>query len=298
MTHARKSENVKKKCNRLLPAILITAITLTFGLTEKELWAGGNHHKPIVENLEVAEIYFELNNTDGDLGIHGKIDGGPWEKIWIKDSNHRPIMKVTAKGRLRKQAVTELFFESAEPTFDELAPQDFFNRFPEGTYRIYGLPQEGKLLVGQSEIRHVMPAPPDGITVSGTPLVLADIDCEMEAPLVGRETNGDVIISWAPVVDSHPDLGEEGDIEVARYQLVVEMDVDLNGDEFESVYSVDLPPDVTSMTVPAAFINLGLDEDGEGEYKFEILVKEDEGGNQTATESCFAIGEIGQNEDK
>jgi hypothetical protein len=50
------------------------------------------------------------------------------------------------------------------------------------------------------------------------------------------------------------------------------------------VYSVVLPPDVTSMTVPAAFINLG-----EGEYKFEILVKEEEGGNQTATESRFVI---------
>jgi hypothetical protein len=50
------------------------------------------------------------------------------------------------------------------------------------------------------------------------------------------------------------------------------------------VYSVDLPSGATSMTVPAAFINLA-----EGEYKFEILVKEEEGGNQTATESCFAI---------
>ena len=72
-------------------------------------------------------------------------------------------MQVTAKGRLKQQAVTELFFESAEPTFDELDPEDFFKRFPEGIYRIYGKPQEGKLLVGKSLIRHVMPAPPDGI---------------------------------------------------------------------------------------------------------------------------------------
>ena len=46
--------------------------------------------QPMVEKLEEAELYFELNNTDGDLGIHGKIDGGPWTKIGIKDSKGTP----------------------------------------------------------------------------------------------------------------------------------------------------------------------------------------------------------------
>ena len=275
---------------RMLAIFSVPVITLFLGAATPQVWAGGkHHHKPRVQKLEEADIYFELNNTDGDLGIHGKIDGGPWTKIWIKDPKRRQMMKVTAKGRLKRQAVTELFFESAEPTFDELDPVDFFKRFPEGIYKIYGWPQEGRLLVGQSEIRHVMPAPPDGIMVSGTPIVLDEVDCEDEAPIVERDINGDIVISWDPVEDSHPDIGEAGDIEVARYQLVVEMDVDLNGDEFESVYSVDLPPNVTSMTVPADFIDLGIDDEGEGEYKFEILVKEEEGGNQTATESCFAI---------
>jgi hypothetical protein len=261
-------------------------ITLILGVAATGLWAGDYDHKSWFQQLEEAELYFELNNTDGDLGIHGKIDGGPWTKIWIKDPNHRVMMTVTANGRLRRQAVTELFFESAEPTFDELAPKDFFKRFPEGIYKIYGWPQEGKFLVGKSEIRHVMPAPPDGIEISGTEIDLDKVDCEVEAPVVTPKDNGDVIISWDNVDSSHPTIGDPGDIEVALYQLVVEMEV---GDEFESVYSVDLPPDVTSMTVPAAFINLGLDDEGEGEFKYEILVKEEEGGNQTATESCFAV---------
>ena len=127
--------------------------------------------------------------------------------------------------------------------------------------------------------------------ISGTSIVLDDVNCEDAAPLVEREENGDIIISWDSVENSHPSIGEAGDIEVALYQLVVEVELELDGDEFESVYSVDLPPDVTAMTVPAAFIDLGLDDEGEGEFKFEILVKEEEGGNQTATESCFAIGE-------
>ena len=290
MTHTRHKRNEMTRSIRLLPVILVVAITLTLGVAATGLCAGGHHHSPWFEKLEEAELYFELNNTDGDLGIHGKIDGGPWTKIWIKDPNHREMMTVTSKGRLRRQAVTELFFESAEPTFDKLAPEDFFKRFPEGNYKIYGWPQKGKLLVGKSEIRHVIPAPPDGIEISGTLINLKTVDCEDEetVPEVTPEGNGDVIISWDDVESSHPTIGDAGDIEVALYQLVVEMEV---GDEFESVLSIDLPPDVTSMTVPAAFIELALDGDGEGEFKFEILVKEEEGGNQTATESCFAIGE-------
>jgi hypothetical protein len=28
-----------------------------------------------------AELFFELNDTDGDLGIHASIDGGPYVKL-------------------------------------------------------------------------------------------------------------------------------------------------------------------------------------------------------------------------
>ena len=48
--------------------------------------------------------------------------------------------------------------------------------------------------------------------------------------------------------------------------------------------SVDLPPSVTELEVPAGFIALG------DELKFEILVRE-ASGNQTAEESCFEIEE-------
>jgi hypothetical protein len=274
----------------ILFVFMIAAITLIWGAAANELWAGeGRYHYPWFEEFEEADIYFELNNTDGDLGIHGKVDGGPWKRIWLKDSTHRQLMNVTARGRLKKQGVTELFFESAEPRFTELPPKAFFNRFPEGVYKIYGISEDGKLLVGKSLIRHVMPAPPDGISINGTDVNLQEVNCEAEenVPVVEPDDDGNIVISWEEVTESHPEIGEEGDIEVALYQLVVEFEVP--GEEFESVYSVFLPPDVTSMTVPGELIGLGLDDDGEGEFKYEILVKDEEGGNQTATESCFLV---------
>ena len=86
-----------------------------------------------------AHVFFELNNTDGDLGIHALIDGDPWKRMRIEVQNERKILDVKVRGRLRRQGLTEIFFESAEPTFDDLAPEEFFDRFPEGTYEIEGV---------------------------------------------------------------------------------------------------------------------------------------------------------------
>lgn len=33
--------------------------------------------------FSVADVYFELYDTDGDLGIHALIDGEPWKKLEI-----------------------------------------------------------------------------------------------------------------------------------------------------------------------------------------------------------------------
>jgi hypothetical protein len=255
-------------------------------------------------DFEEAELYFELNDTDGDLGFHGKADGGPWKNIWIKDSDHNLLMKVVARGSLRLQAVTELFFESAEPTFDELDPEEFFARFPEGEYKIFGWSQENELLLGTSEIRHVMPAQPGFtpvvavaendeddfeiiIDINGEKDTVIKEECDDEdeafAPTeVTLDENGNVVISWPAVTTSHPTIGEPGDIEVRRYQGVVEVEID----DFEAVYSVDLSPSQRSFTVPGAFFASG---DEETVYKYEVVVQEDEGGNQTAVESCFVV---------
>ena len=68
--------------------------------------------------FDVAEIFFELNDTDGDLGIHALIDGDPWKRLTIEDQRERKVLNVFVRGRLKRQGLTEFFFESAEPPFE------------------------------------------------------------------------------------------------------------------------------------------------------------------------------------
>ena len=63
--------------------------------------------------------------------------------------------------------MTENFFESAEPTFDELTPEEFFLRFPEGPYKISGRATDGRKLESIDEFTHLMPAPPENIDGAG-----------------------------------------------------------------------------------------------------------------------------------
>ncbi|MGD8693580.1 MAG: hypothetical protein PVI74_06990, partial [Syntrophobacterales bacterium] len=186
------------------------------------------------------------------------------------------------------------FFESAEPTFDELTPEQFFRRFPEGMYEIEGRTLEGDELESEDLFRHVMPAQPglqiDGsvqIQVGGETDTIIKGKCDDESPLYDPvEVSGDtVLIDWDAVTTSHPTIGDPGDIEVALYQIVLEVELEVDGEEFTSVLSVNLPPDMTEWTVPEEFIALG------DEFKYEILVKEATGGNQTAVESCFIVEE-------
>ena len=270
----------------MLPVFLVAVLALILGAAVPGVWAEDDENE-----FEVAELFFELNNTDGDLGIHALVDGGPWKYLKIEDTNERGILRVSASGRLRRQGLTELFFESAEPTFDELSPRRFFRRFPEGEYEIEGITLEGEELENEVELTHLMPAPADGITLyEGGPVIdLEVVDCD-EGPV--PVVSSPVIISWDPVTHSHPELGRTDEpVDIVNYEVVVEVEwemmVDGELEEFTSVFSIILPPDQTSVTIPQELIELGLEE-AEGEFKYEILARE-ASYNQTAIESCFVV---------
>lgn len=220
------------------------------------------------EPFDVAKLFFQLNDTDGDLGIHAIIDGEPWKKLEIEDPNERMMLGIWTIGRLRKQGLTELRFESAEPNFEELSPEQFFKRFPAGKYEIGGLTLDGLELESTVRITHVMPAPPQ-LRVAG---MSATPGCEN--PLLVSEP---VTISWDPVTKSHPTIGKSGAINVVRYELAVERE-----EPTTLILTVEVPPKINSLTIPMGLFN------SEDEIKFQVLAT-DRGGNETSSESCFVV---------
>lgn len=235
------------------------------------------------EPFAVANVFFELNNSDGDLGIHALIDGDPWKNLEIEDSKEHEILNINLRGRLRRQGLTELFFESAEPPFESddpgevtLTPERFFRRFPEGEYEISGITLKGDELESTAIVTHLIPAPPMiSMSDSDSGPVVVPEDCD-EDP--GPSVSDPIIVSWAPVTLSHPDLGRMNEpIVVKNYELVVEQEDPLPPVKF----SVILPPDVTSVELPSGLL-------AAGDAKIEVLVREDSD-NQTATESCFEV---------
>jgi hypothetical protein len=264
----------------MLAIILVPVVALILAFAAPELWANDDDDDDDDDEstFEEAELFFELNNTDGDLGIHALIDGDPWKRLKIKNQKNKKMLDVKVLRGMKKQGLTELFFESAEPPFDSedpeeepLPPQEFFERFPAGDYTIKGTSLEGEKLESVVELTHVMPAPPEP-TVNGE---AAAEDCDADLPVVSSDDP--VIIAWDPVTMSHDELGESGvSIEVVNYEVVVEID------ETPWVTSTILPPSVTSFEVPKEILDLA------DEIKFEVLVRE-VSYNQTAVESCFEI---------
>ena len=275
----------------LLAASLASATTMAIA-EEEEL------------EFEEAYLYFELNDTDGDLGLHGKVDGDAWKRVSIEGPNERTLLNIRVKSKLRRQGLTELFFESSEPTFDELDPEEFFARFPEGLYEWEGKTLDGEEIEGEVFLSQRIPAAPV-ISSVGDDMAPADDECWDPGDV------DEVVISWQPVTHTHASLGADtgaplGDNSVIYYEFVAEVD------ETEFKMTALVPADTYSWTVPEDFIELAgslMVENDEGELeevdeiKFEIIVRvetgeheDDEGdeieskpGNQTAVESCFDI---------
>lgn len=212
-----------------------------------------------------AQVLIQLNDTDEDLGFHARIDGEPWKRVIIENPDEHVLFDLRLRGALRRQGLTELAFESAEPNFEDLDPAVFFARFPEGEYEIEGFGFDGVEYESVSELSHLIPAAPDNLSVSGIP---APDDCDGVIPLA----NDPIVIAWDDVTASHANLGEPGDVEIESYEVAVEAEtVD---------YTINVEPDVTSVTLASGAIPSGE------EVKYQVLVREAEG-NETSSESCF-----------
>ena len=246
------------------PVAALVTTMLTFGGVAAATPDGQREARP----FPVAQLFFELNNSDGDLGIHAEIDGAAWTSLEIDGPGDRPLLSLVSKGKLRTQGLTQLAFESAEPPFDELDPADFFRRFPQGTYEIEGRAQGGGTYESTVYLSHVLAAPPGNITINGQP---AAANCDA-TPL--PEVVAPVLVRWDPVTTSHPTIGKAGPVQISRYQFFMEY--------AQGKLSIDLPPTATGYEAPFA------DSDRGRVFKFEIIARTSTG-NNTAVESCFRM---------
>ncbi|MBF8300294.1 MAG: hypothetical protein HW394_664 [Acidobacteria bacterium] len=248
----------------LLLLTLLLTIPLTLGSLAVPLSA---RQSAASQPFAVAELFFELNDTDGDLGIHASIDGGTWTSLEVDGPYDRQLLAIVSKGRLRSQGLTQLAFESAEPTFEELDPATFFRRFPEGVYEIEALAQGGGTFQSEVQLSHVLAAPATA-TVSGLP---AAESCDaVDLP----EVAAPVVIDWDPVTESHPEIGKAGPVTISRYQFFVQ--------QGDTKLSLDLPSTVTEFEIPTSITAAG------GVFKFEVIARSSTG-NNTAVESCFRM---------
>jgi hypothetical protein len=220
---------------------LLAAIALGLGAAS---WAAG---------FAEARIFIEYNSTDNDLGFHVFLDGEDWKTLKIVNPNGRTIFEVAGRGAFEDLGLTELFFEGAEPSLDDIPLDELLALFPEGIYTFSGVTVDGVPLVSRATLTHAVP--------SG-PRVSARLDDDT------------VTISWQPVA-SPPAGFPDRQVRIVGYQVIV------------GSFQVTLPASNRNVTLPQEFVK----SLGRGEHEFEVLAI-DSGRNQTITSGTFTLGRM------
>jgi hypothetical protein len=247
MFSAKVRENSTKQMHMLLVFLLTV---LTFLATASKLWA---------IPFSQTRIIIETNATAEDAGIQIFLDATGWRSLEITDPNGQKIFDISATGSVGTTGVTELFFESAEPSFQDLPLDQLLVRFPEGDYPFNGETVDGKKLTGKATLKHNIPKGP-----------------EIISPAEGAtlNPNSPVVIDWNPVTEPFP--GTNLAVTIVGYQVIVER----VKPQPLRVFSVDLPASITQVTVSPEFIQANA------EYICEVLAIE-ASRNQTISECSF-----------
>lgn len=102
-----------------------------------------------------AEVFFEFNTTDDDLGLQIFLDAEGWSQVKVSSPQGRKIVQVSTHGTLSELGITELRFESAEPS-----PAEVLALFPPGDYEFSGkLVEKGGLMSTATLSHDFLPAP-------------------------------------------------------------------------------------------------------------------------------------------
>jgi hypothetical protein len=229
---------------RLFTLSLVAIAALLVVAAAPEAWAQTK------APFEEARIFIEYNSTDNDLGFHVFLDAEDWKTLRIVDPNGQTIYQVAVRGGFKKFGLSEMFFEGAEPSLDDVSLDKLLELFPEGKYTFIGTTVDGTLLESTATLLHAIPAGPK---------VSAEV------------AEGVVTIQWQAVT-APPEGFPDRPIKIVGYQVIVEP------------FQVTLPASNRQVTLPPEFVaSLGT-----GKHGFEVLAI-DESGNQTITQGSFKL---------
>jgi hypothetical protein len=246
-----------RKSMKLLPVFLVSVAALMLAAPAPELWAKKHQGEiPFSRAKMIIEFNSTANEGVGDVGVQILLDAEPWQHVNIASPDGPRVLTITRTGSLRKQGLTELFFESSEPSLDEVPLAEFLARFPEGKYEVEGITIDGQEIEGEATFTHVIPA---------GPVIVSPDKSNAVAP-------NNLILKWEPVPEK---IAGSGELVIVAYQVVVD-------GESPRRFDVTLAAKLTTMsvTVPPEFLEPGTN------YIFELLAIE-AGGNQTITEGSF-----------
>jgi hypothetical protein len=241
-----------------LPGLLVVAVALIVGAAVPAASAakvadptvGVAAARTAATRFAVAKIYWEYNATANDLGVHVLLDAEDWREVEIIHPNGRTIFEVETGGAYRQLGLTELFFEGAEPSLDDVPLRELLGKFPAGRYRFIGETVDGTELESAPTLSHAIPA----------------------GPVVAATVKGNTVeISWQAVTSPPKGFPAER-IRIVGYQVIV------------GSFQVTLPASSRKVTLPPEYV-ASLPS---GETLFEVLAI-DASGNQTITEGSFTL---------
>jgi hypothetical protein len=208
--------------------------------------------------LEKAKLIIEHNATDEDTGFQGFVDGEPWRQLQVRDPDGRLDLQIDARGNLRGLGLTELFFETAEPTNEEVPIDELLQLMPEGEYDMRARTVDGLLAMGVAMLSHAIPAGPEIVRPASGAMV---------------DATSDVVFDWEPACTD--------DVAITHYELIVELRDQPEHPGFgQETYDVHVPASLTSLRVPHEFLRPGT------AYTFEVLAIA-ANGNQTVSAGEF-----------
>lgn len=220
-----------------------------------------------------ADIFFELNATDGDVGVHVSLDAESWRELEIEGPGGRKVVEVVPQGSARQVGLTELFFEGEEPSLAEVPFARFRALFPAGRYLFTGRTTENQALRSADPLTHELPCPPRLIAPAEEPPVALN----------------ELVVKWQNrpgVYDPDRRSCATGrNVGLVGFQVIVEY-----ANEARNIgrsLAADLPPGATELRIPAAFLRGGANLPGTA-FKLEVIAIEDSG-NKTIIESEFGI---------